>query len=87
MVVVVSGSGITVVGILEETVVVIVGSGAGPTIVGRLEGKVLVVGRGTGATVEVMVVGTGAGVNRSIMIRRENSENIFRDDSSCCSFQ
>ena len=48
MVVVVSGSGTTVVGVLEGTVVVIVASGAVTTIVGRLAGTVVVVGRSAG---------------------------------------
>ena len=56
MVVVVSGSGTTVVGGLEGTVVVIVGSGAGTTIVGRLAGTLVVVGR---SAVSGMLNGTG----------------------------
>ena len=40
---VVSGSGTTLLGGLEGTVVVIAGSGAGATLLGRLEGKVVVV--------------------------------------------
>ena len=61
MVVVVSGSRTTGVGVLEGTVVLIVGSGAGATIVGQLTGKGAVFGRSAGATIVVVVLGTGAG--------------------------
>ena len=51
MMMVVSGSGVTGVGVLERTVVVISGSGAGETIVGLLRGIEVVVGRSAGVTV------------------------------------
>ena len=51
MVVVVSGSGTVLVGVLEGAVVVIVGSGAGSKIFERLEGTLVVVGRSAGETV------------------------------------
>ena len=45
IVVVVSGAGAKIVGLLEGAVLVIVGSGSAATILGRLAGTVLVVGR------------------------------------------
>ena len=61
MVVVVSGSGTTVLGGLEGTVVAIVGSCAGETVVGQLSGTVVVVVRITGSKLVVVFLGTGAG--------------------------
>ena len=59
MLVVVSGSGKTLLGGLSGIVVAIIGSGAGSTVVGKLAGKVVDVGRSEGATVVVVVLGTG----------------------------
>ena len=61
MVVVVSGSEKTGVGILEGMLLVIFGSGAGAKILGKLTRTVVVVVRSAGATVVVVVVGSGAG--------------------------
>ena len=86
MVVVVSGSGTTLVGGLEGTVVVIVGSGAGATILGILAGTVVVVGRSAGGSSSCDCCNRRS-FNWSRIIIRETSGMIGRDKHSCCSCQ